>query len=227
MCRTDPPRGRQAGLFAPAGLGKSLLAVDVSAAKATGRPVLGQPAQAPVSVVYIDMEMTPEDLRERLGDLGYGEDDDFSNLHYYQLTALPPLDTIEGGDALMAIVERYDPEVVVLDTMARVVAGDENSADTFRAFFRCTGCRLKAAGVALLRLDHAGKDPSRDSGAARPRPTISTLCGASRRSRTGSCSTGSRPGSATSPRRCRSPGRRTRCSVTFSLLSECQRVRPR
>ena len=52
------PRGRQASLFAPAGKGKSLLAIDISAAKATGRPLLGQPAQAPVSVVYIDQEMT-------------------------------------------------------------------------------------------------------------------------------------------------------------------------
>ena len=155
------PRGRQAGLFAPAGVGKSLLAVDLSAAKATGRPVLGQPAQDPVSVVYIDQEMTREDLRERLGDFGYSEEDDLANLHYYQLTALPPLDTVDGGDALMAIVERHRPELVVLDTMARVVAGDENSADTFRSFFRCSGCHLKAAGVALLRLDHAGKDPSR------------------------------------------------------------------
>ncbi len=44
--------------------------------------------------------------------------------------------------------------------MARVVEGDENSADTYRDFYRYSGCRLKAAGVALLRLDHAGKDIS-------------------------------------------------------------------
>jgi len=155
------PRGRQAGVFSPAGAGKSLLLLDVAAAKSSGRPILGQAAQAPVSVVYIDQEMTREDLRERLGDLGYCEDDDLSNLHYYQLTSLPPLDTVEGGDVLMAIVERDGPEAVILDTMARVVSGDENSADTYRAFYRCSGCRLKAAGVGLLRLDHAGKDPSR------------------------------------------------------------------
>ena len=41
------PRGRQAAIFCVAGLGKSLVAVDFAAAKATGRPVLGQPAQAP------------------------------------------------------------------------------------------------------------------------------------------------------------------------------------
>jgi len=152
------PRGRQAGLFAVAGTGKSLLAADIAAAKATGRSVLGQPAQTPVHVVYLDLEMTPDDLRDRLTDMGYGMDSDLSRLHYYQLPVLPPMDTAEGGDVLMAIVERDKPELVVIDTMARVVEGYENSADTYRDFYRCTGSRLKSAGVALLRLDHAGKD---------------------------------------------------------------------
>lgn len=155
------PRGRQGGLFAPAGLGKSLIACDIAAAKACGRSVLGQPAKAPVSVVYLDLEMTAEDLRERLLDFGYGPEDDLSMLHYYQLPTLPPLDTVGGGDVLMAICERYRPELVVIDTMARVVEGDENNADTYRAFYRCTGSRLKAAGIALLRLDHSGKDIAR------------------------------------------------------------------
>jgi hypothetical protein len=109
-------------------------------------------------VVYVDLEMTAEDVRERLTDMGYGPADDLSRLHYYQLSLIPPLDTMQGGDVLMAIVGRHQAELVVLDTMARVVAGDENSSDTDRDFFRCTGSRLKAAGVGLLRLDHAGKD---------------------------------------------------------------------
>jgi hypothetical protein len=42
--------------------------------------------------------------------------------------------------------------------MARIVAGEENDADTYRAFYRHTGLALKARGVGLLRLDHAGKN---------------------------------------------------------------------
>jgi hypothetical protein len=45
--------------------------------------------------------------------------------------------------------------------MAAIVAGEENSADTYRDFHRHTGLPLKRAGVSLLRLDHAGKDVSR------------------------------------------------------------------
>jgi hypothetical protein len=45
--------------------------------------------------------------------------------------------------------------------MASVVSGEENEADTYRAFYYHTGLKLKQLGVALLRLDHAGKDPDR------------------------------------------------------------------
>ena len=45
----------------------------------------------------------------------------------------------------------------MIDTMARVVSGGENETDTYRAFYRFTGGRLKADGRSLLRLDHEGK----------------------------------------------------------------------
>jgi hypothetical protein len=150
--------GRSTALYASAKLGKSLLALDCCAALATGRSVLGGPVANPVSVIYIDMEMTAADLRERLVDLGYGPDDDLSLLAYYQLPALPPLDTDLGGELVTAMALRHAAQVVVVDTMARAVKGKENESDTYRDFYRCTGARLKAAGVALWRLDHAGKD---------------------------------------------------------------------
>jgi hypothetical protein len=152
------PAGRQVAIFSPAKAGKSLLAVDLAAATATGRSVLGRPAGPPRSVIYLDLEMTPTDLRERLSDLGYGPDDDLSKLAYYQLPSLPALDTDRGGQVLEALARRHAAELAVIDTMARAVDGAEDDADTYRAFYTHTGVRLKRMGVALLRLDHAGKD---------------------------------------------------------------------
>jgi RecA-family ATPase len=120
--------------------------------------VLEQPAAPPQHVVYFDLEMTEADLVERLTDLGYGPGDDLGHLHYYLLPNLPPLDTAEGGRAVERIVTAHQADLVVLDTTSRVVAGAENDADTFRAFYRHTGQRLKAAGITYVRLDHAGKD---------------------------------------------------------------------
>lgn len=152
------PTGRQVATYSAPKQGKSLIALDAVAARCTGRSCFGCPPLPPIDVVYLDLEMTADDLRERLDDLGYTADDDLSRLHYFQLVSLPPLDSDLGGQVLEAIVRRFDASLVVCDTMARVVAGDENAADTYRNFYRHSGRRLKAMGVALWRLDHAGKD---------------------------------------------------------------------
>lgn len=154
------PARRQVAIYSAAKCGKSLLALDAAAALATGRPLLGATRTQPLHVVYVDLEMTEDDVRERLEDMGYGPDTDLSRLHYYLLPSLPSLDSDLGGQVVEAIARRYDARLVVVDTMARAVAGAENESDTYRDFYRHTGKRLKAAGVALLRLDHAGKDPT-------------------------------------------------------------------
>ena len=154
------PEGRQTAVFAVKKLGKSLLTLDVSAAAATGRSVLGDEAQAPLSVMYLDMEMTEDDVWERLLAMGYGADDEETLaqwLHYYLLPALPPLDTAAGGEALMELVHRHDTKVVVIDTTSRVISGRENDSDTFHGLYRYTGMKLKQE-MELLRLDHAGHE---------------------------------------------------------------------
>lgn len=154
------PRGRQVAMWAVHKTGKSLLTLELAAALATGRSAFGQAVAEPVDVIYLDMEMTEDDLYDRLVDLGYGPDIDLDPLHYYLLPALPPLDTAAGSAMLLDLVARHSPALLVIDTMARVVEGEENSADTYRAFYRHTGLHMKARGVAVLRLDHGGKDAS-------------------------------------------------------------------
>jgi AAA domain len=154
------PAGRQVAIFSPAKQGKSLLSLELAAALSAGREIFGHESSGPLHVVYIDMEMTASDLHERVVDLDYNADD-LEKLHYYQLCALNPLDRQEGATQLMALVKTHCAQVVILDTMARVVGGDENDADTYRAFYKFTGSQLKQAGITLLRLDHAGKDGAR------------------------------------------------------------------
>ncbi len=154
-------RGRSHALFAPPKAGKSLLALEVAAAVASGRPVLHQPPGVPVSVLYVDAEMGRPDLRERVEALGYGPDDNLSNLNYYALPGLPPLDSPHGGAALLELVAHHQAQLVVVDTVTASLVGEENSADTMRAFWTHTGSPLRAAGVTSLRCDHAGKDLER------------------------------------------------------------------
>lgn len=152
------PRRRSVAIYSPAGGGKSELSLYLAARLATGQRVLDQPAGEPLNVVYLDLEMTEDDLYDRLTDMGFGPETDLSRLHYYLLPSLPPLDTPDGGAAVLAIVMEHEASLLVIDTTARVISGKENDADTLRAFFLHTGLRLKAEGVTYLRLDHAGKD---------------------------------------------------------------------
>lgn len=157
LCEPLIPRRRQVAIFSTAKSGKSLLVLDICARLATGQKCLYQPAGERVRVLYFDFEMTDLDLRERLEDMGYGAESDLSNLVYYLLPSLPALDTPEGGIALMEIVHRHDPALVVIDTTSRVISGKENDSDSFRAFYMYTGLQLKAEGRTVIRLDHAGK----------------------------------------------------------------------
>jgi len=155
-------RGRGHALYASAKVGKSLLMLEAAAACATDTACMWtQPRGEPLTVVYFDMEMTEDDLRARILDLGYTDTDDLSHLHYYLLPSLPALDTAEGGSVVEQIVGDHHADIVVIDTMARVIEGEENNADTYRAFYRHTGTRLKRRKVTWSRLDHAGKDPTK------------------------------------------------------------------
>ncbi len=151
-------RGQQGVIYSPAKVGKSLLALEIAAAISTGRAVLDSPAEDPLDVIYRDHENTEDDLFNRLRDLGYEPGDDLSRLHYSSLAPWLPLDTKAGGEELLAEVEATGAEIVVIDSYARAVEGEEDRADTVRALYRHTMAPLKRLGVTTIRLDNTGKD---------------------------------------------------------------------
>jgi hypothetical protein len=157
LCEPIIARGENVAIYSPAKAGKSLLTLEIVAALAAGRPVLGNPARPPLRILYVDMENSRRDLFKRLRALGYGPDD-LSNLTYLSFAALPTLDSAPGGRDLLAVVEACRAELVVIDTVSRVIAGKENDADTFHAVYRCSLIPLKQRGISVLRLDHSGKD---------------------------------------------------------------------
>src|SRR5204862_406235 len=118
-------RGRGHAFWAAQKTGKSLVTLWMAASLAT--------REDPIRVVYLDYEMTEDDLYERLSDMGYGPETDLSRLRYAVLPALAPLDHPEGGAALLEVVDTEQaayPDhhvVLIIDTTSRAVAGDESS----------------------------------------------------------------------------------------------------
>ena len=150
-------------IHSKAGVGKSLLCLYLAASLATGRAVFHRPAGDPVTVVYLDAEMTEDDLAERLSDMGfdYKKDETLqAHLRYYLHPDLPPLDTREGGEMLLSVAIRDRAVAVFIDTVTSQTEGKENDADTYRAMARHTTTRLVTNDIACIVLDHEGKDPN-------------------------------------------------------------------
>lgn len=155
-------RGRLIALYSAPKAGKSLVALDMAASLATGRAVLGAPPTGEiVPILYCDWENTPGDVVDRLRDLGYDDPGELAELHYLSLPATPPLDTTAGGAQILEAALTVKAEMVIIDTASRTISGPENDADTWTSWYQATGIALKRAGIALLRLDHSGKDEKR------------------------------------------------------------------
>lgn len=151
------PARRLVALYSPPKVGKSLLMLEIAVAVAQGADALGT-TSAKRKVLYVDFENDPRgDVRERLQAMG-AKPDDLTDLCYLSYPTLAKLDSERGGIELVTIAKAYDCELIVIDTISRAVAGEENENDTWLNFYRHTGLLLKQAGIACVRLDHSGKD---------------------------------------------------------------------
>jgi len=154
--------GRGAAIYSVPKVGKSLLALELAAAVSTGGTALGSRVRRR-RVLYVDMENDPRgDVRTRLEALGYDDPAELTGwLVYHSFPTLAALDTPAGGRQLVNSAIFNDVDMVVIDTVSRTVSGEEDRNDTWLDFYRHTGLPLKRAGIAMLRLDHAGKDASK------------------------------------------------------------------
>lgn len=156
------PARRMVALYSAPKAGKSILMLEIAVAIARGGQVIGTTVDTPRRVLYVDFENDPRgDIRTRLEAMDVGPHD-LDNLCYLTYPSLAKFDTPQGAVDLIRHVEHYRCEIVVIDTVSRSVAGEENDNDTWLAFYRHTGLALKQARVACIRLDHSGKD--RDKG---------------------------------------------------------------
>ena len=155
------PARRLVALYSAPKVGKSLLMLEIAAAVATGREVLGTTPERR-HVLYVDFENDPvADIRTRLQDMQHDPAQLTGWLHYLSFPTLAALDSERGSKELLAAVHHYGAEAVFIDTVSRSVQGEENENDTWLNFYRHTGLKLKQAQVALMRLDHSGKDETK------------------------------------------------------------------
>jgi hypothetical protein len=157
------PARRLVALYSAPKVGKSLLMLEIAAAIASGKPIFSNQdfAYRQARVLYVDFENDPAgDVRERLKAMGY-RPEELGELFYLSFPNMAGFDSAKGAEELMAAVDVYGCEVVVIDTVSRSVDGDENENDTWLAFYRHTGLKMKQKKIAMIRLDHSGKDETK------------------------------------------------------------------
>lgn len=128
------------------GTGKSLLALQLAASTALARPWLGLPVREG-KVIYLSAEDDRAELHRRLADIAQAESVPLADLSNLTLRSLAGEDALlallgKGGaleptpllDAIDDLLERFQPDLLVLDTLADYFPGNENDRAQARQF---------------------------------------------------------------------------------------------
>jgi hypothetical protein len=158
-------RGQQIAIVGDGKVGKSLFLLDWVYRAVTGRPFLGDNARDPITVLYFDRENSLRDVVTRAQAFGACPDDFRGRLSYRQFPRFSGAldESSQAAREFLGIVDQVLPDVVILDTASRYIAGKENESDTWLQLYQKIHGPLKARGVAGIRLDHFGKDSDKGS----------------------------------------------------------------
>lgn len=155
------PEKGLAMIYAPRGIGKTLLALSLGYAVASAQELLGWQAPAPRRVLYVDGEMPANEMQHRVSAIIAGFTSEPAPDYFRMLSAdvnergLPDLATPGGQRAFDYAIGKA--ELVILDNISTLVrAGKENEAESWASV---QGWLLthRRAGRTILLIHHAGK----------------------------------------------------------------------
>lgn len=153
-------------LWGEAGVGKSFVACGMAASVATGRHWLGHKvAEGPV--VYIAGEGGAPAVARRLDAavtaLRCCDEDEPVPLWL----VVPGVDLVAGSQELLQLMDGIEPQLIVVDTLARCFGGDENSGTDMGAFVRTLDGLREMMGGSALVVHHANKTDRAGGGRVR------------------------------------------------------------
>ena len=153
-------------IHAPAGHGKTMLALSIGYAVASGRPLMRWNVERRGRVLYVDGELPGTLLQRRLQKLGPSlSQSDFRVLARSQFelagAKFPDLGEQAGRDALDAIIEACEIDLIILDSVSTLVrSGTENDAESWRVIQEWSlKHRLRGRSVVYLHHDARSGKP--------------------------------------------------------------------
>lgn len=169
--------GERSIVFGEAGSQKSWLLLDMAVSIATGEDWLGH-FKVPTAreVLYVDEEQSERLLNKRLKQLVHGRTTPPSpSAPLKTLSHKGVRFTKDGAQGLLAKLSGggFDPDVIIVEALARVLDGNENEVEDVSAFWRHLE-PLRQAGKTLIFSHHMRKPSAMGSNAARDRMRGST-----------------------------------------------------
>lgn len=155
--------GTVAGLVSPGGTGKSFFALELSCAVAGGQDanLLSLPVTGEGSVHYLAAEDPPEILHKRLHHIARYMPEAAIERVNENLVVIPALASgvnVLESEWMAEIVRRSTGcRLIVLDTLSRLHAGDENKTGEAKSVMRQLELLAKTVGAGLLYLHHISK----------------------------------------------------------------------
>lgn len=147
-------------LFAPPSAYKSFLALDIALHMAAGRPGYGLERPAPSDVLYIGAE-SPRGIARRRRPAWrkhYGITD---ALPFYLIDSMPYASADGAINEMMGELQdmKIRPKLIVIDTLARLMAGgmNENDAKDAGVIIQKLENLKRAVGCSILVVHHTGK----------------------------------------------------------------------
>jgi putative DNA primase/helicase len=175
----DPilPERSLAMLYAPRGVGKTLLGLSIGLAVASGTPLLRWSAPRKRRVLYVDGEMPLVSLQERLRTLSIGCGSEIPNDGFQVLAADHTdsgisLGTEEGQELLEPLLSSVD--LLILDNLSTLCTTGNESASEAWVPMQNWLLRLRRQGVAVLMIHHAGTN-GRQRGTPRREDALDTV----------------------------------------------------
>lgn len=175
----DPilPERSLAMLYAPRGVGKTLLGLSIGLAVASKSPLVRWSAPRPRRVLYVDGEMPLVSLQKRLRAISIGLDaeipnDGFRILAADQTESGISLGTDDGQKAIEPLLNGID--LLILDNLSTLcTTGSESASDAWIPMQNwLLGLRRK--GIAVLLVHHAGTN-GRQRGTSRREDALDTV----------------------------------------------------
>jgi len=177
----DPilPERSLAMLYAPRGVRKTLLALSMGLAVASGSPLLRWNAPRQRRVLYVDGEMPLVSLQERLRAISSGLGADIPNDGFQVLAA----DNTENGlsigseDGQRSIDQLLSGvDLVIFDNLSTLCTNGSESASDAWVPMQNWLLKLRRQGVAVLLVHHAGTN-GRQRGTSRREDALDTVIG--------------------------------------------------